>query len=54
MTPFRQGRIGLYEGDDLKILAKNFCRTFSLNKTMYISLLEHLENTYARYQAEKG
>lgn len=44
----------MYEGDDLKVLAKNFCRTFSLNKTMYISLLEHLEKTYARYQAEKG
>ena len=50
---FRQGRIGLYEGDDLKALAKNFCRTFSLNKTMYMSLLEHLENTYAKYLADK-
>lgn len=30
----KQGRIGIYEGDDLRLLAKNFCRTFNLPKTM--------------------
>ena len=39
---YRKGRIGIYEGDDLKVLAKNFSRTFNLNQTMLISLEEHL------------
>ena len=28
ITPKKQGRIGIYDGDCLKDLAKNFCRTF--------------------------
>jgi hypothetical protein len=28
ITPTRTGRIGIYEGDDVKELAKNFQRTF--------------------------
>jgi hypothetical protein len=50
---FRQGRIGIYEGDDLKTLAKNFCRTFNLNKTMQISLINHLEESYEKYLEEQ-
>ena len=28
ITPSKAGRIGIYEGDDLKQLARNFCKTF--------------------------
>ena len=42
VTPTKMGRIGIHEGDDLRDLAKNFCRTFSLNKAMYDALLNHL------------
>ena len=43
ITPTKTGRIGIYEGDDLKDTARNFCKTFALNKTMYGTLLRHLE-----------
>lgn len=38
ITPTRTGRIGIYEGDDVRELAKNFKKTFQLNSTM-LSLL---------------
>ena len=28
ITPTKSGRIGIYEGDDLKELARNFCKAF--------------------------
>jgi hypothetical protein len=34
ITPTRTGRIGIYEGDDVKELAKNFKKTFQLNKNV--------------------
>jgi hypothetical protein len=34
ITPTKTGRIGIYEGDDVTELARNFQRTFQLNKTM--------------------
>ena len=34
ITPTRTGRIGIYEGDDVRELAKNFKKTFQLNSTM--------------------
>ena len=30
ITPTKTGRIGIYEGDDVRDLAKNFCMTFKL------------------------
>jgi hypothetical protein len=46
ITPQKQGRIGIYEGDDLKQLAINFCKTFNLNKTMQQMLEENLRQSY--------
>ena len=34
ITPIRTGRIGIYEGDDVKDLAKNFVKAFQLNSAM--------------------
>jgi hypothetical protein len=28
VTPTKTGRIGIYEGDDLMVIAKNFSKTF--------------------------
>ena len=28
ISPSKTGRIGIYEGDDLRLLAKNFCKAF--------------------------
>jgi len=36
--PGKTGRIGIHKGDDPKVLAKNFARTYSLNATMKESL----------------
>ena len=49
----RKGRIGIYEGDDLKVLAKNFSRTFNLSRTMLISLEEHLQQSYDMFMLER-
>ena len=32
ITPTKQGKIGIREGDDPKVLAKNFCKTYDLPK----------------------
>ena len=37
---FRSGRIGISEGDDLRRLAQNFCKAYSLNKDMEESLVK--------------
>ena len=42
ITPTRSGRIGISEGDDLRRLAGNFCRAYSLNKVMEDNLVKHL------------
>ena len=42
VTPTKMGRIGIHEGDDVRELARNFCKTFGLNKSMYDALLKHL------------
>jgi len=39
ITPTRSGRIGISEGDDLRRLAQNFCKAYSLNKDMEESLV---------------
>lgn len=51
MLFFRTGKIGIYEGDDVDVLARNFCRAFSLNKTMFISLQHHLKDCLSRHYA---
>lgn len=43
ITPTKTGRIGIYEGDDVTELARNFQRTFQLNKTMLTLLTQQLE-----------
>lgn len=40
ITPTKTGRIGIYEGDDVTELARNFQRTFQLNKTMLTLLTQ--------------
>ncbi len=34
ITPTKTGRIGIYEGDNVKDLARNFQKTFQLNNGM--------------------
>lgn len=41
--PCRTGKISLKEGDDLEQLAKNFCRSYHLNKDMQKELYEQLQ-----------
>jgi hypothetical protein len=52
VTPSKTGRIGIYEGDDLRLLARNFCKAFQLNKSMLESLHRHLEQNLAKYLQE--
>lgn len=54
ITPSKKGRIGIYAGDDLKVVAKNFCRTFNLNRTVQDTVEEHLRESYRRYLTEHG
>jgi len=49
ITPFKSGKIGIKEGDDLKQLAKNFCMAYSLNKDMETSLVTQLETHLENY-----
>ena len=44
ITPTKTGRIGIYEGDDVRELAKNFQRTFQLNSAMLHMLVLQLES----------
>ena len=34
ISPTKQGKIGIKEGDDIRKLAKNFCKTYNLPKDM--------------------
>ena len=49
ITPTKTGRVGIKEGDDLKQLAKNFCKAYSLGKDMEESLVEQLEGHLENY-----
>lgn len=40
ITPTRSGRIGIKEGDDLKVLAANFCKAYQLHRDMQESLVD--------------
>ena len=54
---FRTGRIGIKEGDDLRKLAVNFCKAYSLNREMEDSLTDqlqgHLDNYWKMKEQEK-
>lgn len=40
ISPTKQGRIGIKEGDDPKILARNFCKTYNLPREMEDALIK--------------
>eukprot|EP00929_Paragymnodinium_shiwhaense_P122416 TRINITY_DN9511_c0_g1_i3.p1 TRINITY_DN9511_c0_g1~~TRINITY_DN9511_c0_g1_i3.p1 ORF type:complete len:553 (+),score=99.89 TRINITY_DN9511_c0_g1_i3:167-1825(+) len=46
----RSGRIGVHDGDDLLMLARNFARTFQLTPGMEARLAEMLQQAYAERQ----
>ena len=56
ITPTRSGRIGIKEGDDLNVLAANFCKAYQLQGEMHACLVEqlqeHLNNYYIAKQNE--
>jgi hypothetical protein len=39
ISPTKQGKIGIKEGDDTRKLAKNFCKTYNLTKDMEEALV---------------
>jgi hypothetical protein len=39
ISPTKQGKIGIKEGDDTRVLAKNFCKTYNLPKDMEDALV---------------
>ena len=50
ITQTKQGRIGIYEGDEVKEVAKNFQKTFSLNNNMLNILIRQLEEHLKMYK----
>ena len=58
ITPTRTGRIGIYEGDDVRDIAKNFKKTFQLNNAMLhmltLQLEQHLSNYKQKMAQEQG
>ena len=54
ITPTKTGRIGIYEGDDIKEVAKNFARTFQLNSSMYQMLIKQLDQHLQSYREKMG
>ena len=52
VAPGRSGRIGVHEGDDLAVLARNFARTFQLDKAAQERLEQLLHKAYE--QARSG
>jgi len=53
ITPTRTGRIGIYEGDDLRELARNFCKAFQLNHSMHGLLIQQLEDHLRTYRQQQ-
>ena len=39
ISPFKSGRIGVKEGDDLRKLSQNFCKAYQLSKDMESALV---------------
>lgn len=54
ITPTKTGRIGIYEGDDVRDLAKNFQRAFQLNGQMLHLLTLQLETHLRAYKEKHG
>jgi hypothetical protein len=46
--------VGIREGDDLRVVARNFCKTYSLGKDMEQNLLKNLESHLQNYYAAKA
>lgn len=54
INPTKTGRIGIYEGDDIRDLVKNFQKTFQLNKLMVHLLTQQLEEHLRKYYERLG
>ena len=50
VAPGRTGRIGVHEGDDLRLLARNFAKTFQLDKAAQERLEQMLQQAYEQVQ----
>ena len=53
ITPTRSGRIGIKEGDDLQVLAANFCKAYQLHRDMQESLVGQLQSHLDSYHQAK-
>ena len=53
ITPGRTGRVGIRVGDNVELVAKNFCKAYSLDKEMEhqltMQLKGHLSDYYQRF-----
>lgn len=54
INPTKSGRIGIYEGDDVRDLARNFQKTFQLNNNMLELLTRQLEQHLTAYKQKHG
>ena len=54
ITPTKTGRIGIYEGDSIKDLARNFQKAFQLNNNMLVLLMHQLEQHLINYKEKHG
>ena len=50
ITPVKTGRIGIYEGDDVRELARNFAKTFQLSGGVQALLTQQLEYNLMLYR----
>ena len=53
VTPTKTGRIGIHVGDDIREVARNFCKAFQLAKPMQDSLIKHLLSSVKRFHDKK-
>ena len=54
VTPTKTGRIGIHVGDDIRDVARNFCKAFQLGKPMQDSLIKHLLQSVQRFHEKKA
>lgn len=54
ITPTKTGRIGIYEGDSIRDLAKNFQKAFQLSNSMLVLLMHQLEQHLVSYKEKHG
>jgi hypothetical protein len=53
ITPSRQGRLAIMEGDDIKKTAASFCKAYQLGKEMENTLVAQLERHMKNYYTQK-